>query len=66
VTVLTLHLVFGDELMAVYKLIAGEAMPRLRVLVLTSPPWGVYTDDHDVRLTDAEVEVCTFGSFDVR
>jgi hypothetical protein len=30
----------------------------LRVVVLTSPPWGVFKDDeHDVRLNSAEIKV---------
>jgi hypothetical protein len=41
-------LVPGNKLFDLFKMIKGTAMPRLRVVVLTSPPWGVYPDeDHD-------------------
>ena len=33
---------------SIFKMIGTAGMPRLRVLVLTSPPWGIYNEDHDI------------------
>jgi hypothetical protein len=53
------HLVvFGVPLRKLFDMLPG---PKLRVLVLSSPPWGVFADDaHDVPLTKPEIEVSLY------
>jgi hypothetical protein len=53
-----------DKLFDLFKMIKGTAMPRLRVVVLTSPPWGVYPDeDHDTAVDKESKAVGTITFF---
>ena len=49
--------------MNLFKKIQGPDMPRLRVVILSSPPWGVLEDEHDRALESAEIKVITLRLF---
>jgi hypothetical protein len=47
-----------EEIAVLMELISGPNRPRLRVVVLSSPPWGVFKDElHDTALTTPEMAV---------
>ena len=43
--------------MNLFKKIQGPEKPRLRVVILSSPPWGVLEDEHDRALDTTEIKV---------
>ena len=43
--------------MNLFKMIVGPDKPRLRVVLLSSPPWGVLEDEHDRALESEEIKV---------
>jgi hypothetical protein len=50
--------VVGEELKTIFDMIGkGTNMQVLRVLILTSPPWGVLEANHDIALDANEIEV---------
>ena len=58
VCILLCFVVTMAEVLRVMRSITdGQGRPRLRVLVLTSPPWGIFADDHDKPLTDQQILV---------
>lgn len=55
----TYIVVAGEDLKTQFQKIAGDKMPRLRVLIVTSPPWGVYDETHDQALDSTQMKVKT-------
>lgn len=51
-----MYVVFGKDLMAVYRTI--PVTQRLRILLVTSPPWGVFDSEiHDTPLEENDILV---------
>lgn len=50
------------QIMSVYVAeFKSDKIPRLRPVLVTSPPWGVLKEDHDVALSDAGIDQVAAG-----
>ena len=48
----------ADELVIMAEITAAKGRPELRVLVLTSPPWGVFEEEaHDKAVPSDQIGV---------
>ena len=45
------------------EITAAKGRPELRVLVLTSPPWGVFNEAHDLAVPSDQIGVSDRPAF---
>ena len=59
-----------EEVPIMAEITAAKGRPELRVLILSSPPWGVFADTHDkpvpsdqIGVSDCPAFLCPFATF---
>ena len=52
-----------EELAIMAEITAAKGRPELRVLVLSSPPWGVFTEEHDKAVPSNQIGVSDRPAF---
>ena len=53
----------ADEHLIMAEITAAKGRPELRVLVLTSPPWGVFDEAHDKAVPSDQIGVSDRPAF---